>query len=267
VVHNIAALGGGVEVFGVVGVDPDAERLLYELHALGVGQGHLLAVAERPTAVKTRVIAQHQQVVRFDREQRGPLPDPVTRALLDGLLGALPGLGAVIVSDYGKGVVGPELMAELVAACRGAGVPVLVDPKPINAAFYRGVSVLTPNTKETEALVGFPVKSDADAVRAGEALLARFDGEAMLVTRGERGMTLVERDCEAVHIGTRAQDVFDVTGAGDTTIAVLALALAAGCSYPEAAHLANAAAGLVVGKLGTAVVAVEELVAAVGEVL
>ncbi|MDF1555584.1 MAG: D-glycero-beta-D-manno-heptose-7-phosphate kinase [Deferrisomatales bacterium] len=264
VVHNIVALGGGVEVFGVVGADAGAGRLRQELETLGAGQGGLLEVAERPTAVKTRVIAQHQQVVRFDREWRGPLPQDVTRNLLDRLLGGLGALGAVIVSDYGKGVVGPELMTALVEGCRAAGIPLAVDPKPVNAGLYRGVSVMTPNTKETEALVGFSVRTDADAARAGAALLERFAGDAMLVTRGERGMTLVERDREAVHIGTRARDVFDVTGAGDTTIAALALARAAGCSYRDAACLANAAAGLVVAKLGTAVVGLEELGASVG---
>ena len=267
VVHNLAALGSEVEIFGVVGADADAERLRQELDALGAGRGGLLEVALRPTAMKTRVIAQHQQVVRFDREQRGPLSDAVVRALLDRLLGRLQTLGAVIVSDYGKGVVGKKLMGELTAECRSAKVPLAVDPKPVNATFYHGVSVMTPNTKETETLVGFPVRTDAEAAHAGGVLLDRFAGEAMLVTRGERGMTLVERDGESVHIGTRARDVFDVTGAGDTTIAVLALARAAGCSYREAASLANVAAGLVVAKLGTAVVGLQELGAAVGVLL
>jgi D-beta-D-heptose 7-phosphate kinase/D-beta-D-heptose 1-phosphate adenosyltransferase len=264
VVHNIAALGCGVEVFGVVGADASAERLREKLDGLGAGQGGLLEVADRPTAIKTRVIAQHQQVVRFDRESRHPLDSELARQLLDRFGDRVRGLDAVIVSDYGKGVVGPGLMAGLVEACRKAGIALAVDPKPVNAALYRGVGVMTPNAKETEALVGFPVASDDEAVRAGEALLERFAGEAMLVTRGERGMTLVERGREAVHIGTQARDVFDVTGAGDTTISVLMLARSAGCSFREAACLANAAAGLVVGKLGTAVVSLRELGAAVG---
>ncbi len=267
VVHNLTTLGASVELFGVVGVDDSATRLRNELDLLGVGQQGLLAVTDRPTAIKTRVIAQHQQVVRFDRESRSLLGSDLSRKLLTQVTARMADLHAVIVSDYGKGGGGPELMAGLVATCRAAGIPLAVDPKPVNAALYQGVSVMTPNTKETEAMIGFPVRTDAEAVRAGEALLERFAGEAMLVTRGERGMTLVERDREAVHIGTRARDVFDVTGAGDTTISVLVLARAAGCSYRDAACLANAAAGLVVAKLGTAVVELPELAAAVGVTL
>ena len=259
VVQNLTALGSGVEISGVVGADSSAARLREELAAVGVDAAGLVELAGRPTAIKTRVIAQHQQVVRFDREQRGPLPEACVRQLLDRVLAGLGATDGVIVSDYGKGVIGAGLMAELVPACRERRIPLAVDPKPLNAELYRGASVMTPNTKETEAITGLPVRTDEDAERAGALLLDRYAGDAALVTRGEKGVTLVQRDDAPVHIGTRARDVYDVTGAGDTTISVLTLALAAGCTYPEAASLANIAAGVVVAKLGTAALSVAEL--------
>lgn len=262
VVHNLRALGADVELFGVVGQDALAGQIRDELGRLGVAAGGVLEAPDRPTAVKTRVIAQHQQVVRFDRERRGPLPAEVLGALRETLVARLARLDAVIVSDYGKGVVSPGLMGPLVTGARRAGVLLAVDPKPGNAGQYRGVTVLTPNTKETEAMTGVPARSDEEAVEAGRRLLAELDAQAILVTRGDRGMTLVEVSGRVAHIPTRARDVFDVTGAGDTAISVLALAWAAGAPPFEAACLANLAAGIVVGKLGTAVATMDELRAA-----
>lgn len=259
VVRNLRALGAQVELYGAVGRDPAAERIRAELGGLGLGDEGLVVVEERPTAVKTRVIAQHQQVVRFDREARGPLAPQATQHLLDRLGARLGSLDAVIVSDYGKGVVCPGLMGPLIASARAAGVLMAVDPKPVNARQYRGVSVVTPNTKETEAMAAAPARSDGEAVAAGRALLDDLATEAILVTRGDRGMTLVERSGDVTHIPTRARDVFDVTGAGDTAISALTLAWAAGADPKQAAAIANLAAGIVVGKLGTAVVSLEEL--------
>jgi len=259
VVHNLRALGAEVELFGVVGRDALAEQLRGELQRLGVACAGLLEVDDRPTAVKTRVIAQHQQVVRFDRERRGALTPEATRALLVCLEERLSHLDAVVVSDYGKGVISASFMVPLVAAARAAGVLVSVDPKPVNTRHYRGVTVVTPNTKETESMAGTPARTDEEAVAAGRRLLGELDAQAILVTRGDRGMTLVERSGDVTHIPTRARDVFDVTGAGDTAISVLSLAWAAGADAKQAACLANLAAGVVVGKLGTAVVSPEEL--------
>lgn len=265
VVHNLRALGAEVTLLGVVGADSMAERIREELGALGLGSGGLVTVGDRPTALKTRVIAQHQQVVRFDREKRGPLPPAALADLVSRLEGALRESEAIIVSDYGKGVVTRPLMESLLAGARERGLAVAVDPKPVNADCYRGVDLITPNIKETEAMTGQEARGDEQAALAGRALLDRLGAGAILVTRGDRGMTLVERAGYAVHIPARARDVFDVTGAGDTTISVLALARAAGAELREAACLANLAAGLVVGKLGTAVVATEELQRAVKE--
>jgi D-beta-D-heptose 7-phosphate kinase/D-beta-D-heptose 1-phosphate adenosyltransferase len=265
VLHNLRALGAEVELFGVVGADALAERIREELRGLELGWDGLLAVQDRPTAVKTRVIAQHQQVVRFDRERRGALAPSDLGALLRRIEGRMASLDAVVISDYGKGVVSGELLTPLVASCRAAGVLISVDPKPVNTRAYRGVDVLTPNTKETEAMAGHPARSDEEAVAAGRALLGALQTQAILVTRGDRGMTLVESSGEISHIPTRARDVFDVTGAGDTAIAVLTLAWAAGASPGEAACLANVAAGIVVGKLGTAVATGEELRLALAE--
>ena len=265
VVRNLHHLGARVALVGVVGGDENAEEIRTQLGEMGVGSEGLIELADRPTAIKTRVIAQHQQVVRFDRELRAALPTGVHERMLDQLRGALPDAGAVIVSDYGKGIVTARFMESLVAAASAHGVLVAVDPKPVNAPFYRGVGVMTPNVKETESMMGLPARSDAEAESAGTELLRRHGCEAVLVTRGESGMTLVERDGGTCHIPTVARDVFDVTGAGDTTISVLALARAAGCSYLDAACLANVAAGIAVGKLGTTAVTAEELGHAVGD--
>lgn len=259
VVRNLRALGAQVELYGAVGQDPAAERVRQELSAVGVGDGGLVVARERPTAVKTRVIAQHQQVVRFDREARGALPAEVVGRVLGCLEARMGFLDGIIVSDYGKGVVCPGLMEPLVASARAAGVLLAVDPKPMHVRQYRGVTLVTPNTKEAEAMAGGPARSDEEAAAVGRALLHDLGTAAILVTRGDRGMTLVERSGDVTHIPTRARDVFDVTGAGDTAISVLSLAWAAGADAKESACLANLAAGIVVGKLGTAVVSLEEL--------
>ncbi len=259
VVRNLRALSAQVDLYGAVGADGAAERIRAELRELGLGVEGLVEVAGRPTAIKTRVIAQHQQVVRFDRERRGDLPCEARLRLQAVLAERLGDTHAVVVSDYGKGVVGSALMAAILGLTRPRGVLVAVDPKPGNAACYDGVDVITPNVKETEAMTGLPARSDAEAEAAGRALLERHGARSILVTRGERGMTLVTRGEPVVHIPTWARDVFDVTGAGDTAISVLTLAWAAGAAPAEAAALANLAAGIVVGKLGTAVVGPEEL--------
>ncbi len=263
VVHNLRALGADAGLVGVVGDDAEAGWLRARLGELGVDPDGLVVATDRPTAVKTRVIAQHQQVVRFDRERRGPLGPGSARRLAAVLGAALAAADAVIVSDYGKGVVDAALMDGLVPACRGRKVFVAVDPKPSNRSCYRGADLITPNARETEAMAGAPVGTDQEAVAAGEALRDALSVGSVLVTRGERGMTLVAGEGPAVHIPARARDVYDVTGAGDTTIAVLTAARAAGASLAAAACLANLAAGIVVGKLGTAVTTRDELAAAV----
>jgi D-beta-D-heptose 7-phosphate kinase/D-beta-D-heptose 1-phosphate adenosyltransferase len=268
VVRNLRSLGADALLVGVVGADGPARTLHRLLEKDGASSEGLVEVHGRQTAVKTRIIAQKQQVVRFDRESKGALPGETAGRLGDAVARALKGAHAVIVSDYGKGVVSAELMAQLAAHTTEAGIPLAVDPKPQNRALYHGVGIITPNVKETEAMCALSVSTDAEAEAAGFALLRKLDTRAILVTRGEKGMTLVERGKKkAVHIPTRARDVFDVTGAGDTAISVLTLAWAAGADLATAAMLANCAGGVVVGKLGTAVVSPEELRKAAADLL
>ncbi|NOY45247.1 MAG: D-glycero-beta-D-manno-heptose-7-phosphate kinase [Deltaproteobacteria bacterium] len=263
VAHNLKALGAEVDLLGVVGADSMAAELTAELEARRISPELLVTSPDRPTAVKTRVIARHQQVVRFDRERRGPLPGAVREAFWQRVDQRAGGWDGVIVSDYGKGVVDRGLVERLVGWAAQTGAWVSVDPKPVNVEAYRGANAVTPNTKETEAMAGMPAREDAEAEAAGRALLDRLGLSAVVLTRGERGMTVVEPD-RMTHLPTRARDVFDVTGAGDTAIAVFALAKAAGAGVVESAALANVAAGIVVGKLGTATVTRGELEDALG---
>ncbi len=266
VVRNVKALKADALLIGVVGHDGPAgtiRRLLAEEKASEAG---LVECSGRKTAVKTRVIAQKQQIVRFDRESRGKMNHDTEARLADALTAHLKGAHGVIVSDYGKGVVTADLMAHLCAHATELKIPVAVDPKPLNNVCYSGVGVVTPNRKECEQMTGLPAGTDREAAKAARALLDRLDARAVLLTRGERGMTLVERgEKKAVHIPTRAKDVYDVTGAGDTAISVFTLAWAAGASLIEAAQLANLAGGVVVGKHGTATASPAELKGAARE--
>ncbi len=255
---NVAALGGGARVVGPTGSDEAADRLAQLLEAAGVGQRfHRLPGAD--TITKLRVISRHQQLIRLDFERGFPGFDrSAMLALLDP---ELADASVLVLSDYAKGAL-PD-PGGLIDAARRAGRPVLVDPKGTDYHRYRGATLLTPNLAEFEAVVG-PCADADEIARRGAELAAELGLEAMLVTRGEAGMTLAPRTGDAVHLPTRAREVFDVTGAGDTVIATLAAALGAGVSLADAAALANVAAGVVVGKLGTATVSPAELEAALG---
>ena len=263
VAANVCALGGTAVLAGVVGSDPAAERVRESLGAAGVQAALVPSGGGRPTTVKTRIVAHHQQVVRADREQS----DDIDAALEDGLVGrlrgALPSCGALIVSDYQKGVITPRLMKAVVSLARRRGIPVLVDPKVRHFALYRGVALVTPNQLETEQATGIRIRGEDDLLAAGARILRKLRCGAALVTRGEQGMSLFEGGSRPLHIPTAAREVFDVTGAGDTVIATVALALCGGARLAEAAMLANYAAGVVVGKVGTATAAPDELMAAV----
>ncbi len=263
VVRNLRALGAQVTLVGVLGDDSGAKRIRELLNEVETSQDGLVVDTTRPTAVKTRVFAQHQQVVRFDREGKGALDGAATAKLVANATAAVAGASAVIISDYAKGVVCPEVL-DCVRPLAAKGLPVTVDPKPANAGMYKGLGVITPNAKETLEMSGVFPGEDEDAVRAGSLLVKKLELSSILVTRGERGMTLVDAEGDAEHIPTRAKDVFDVTGAGDTAISVFTLAWASGATLLEAAALANLASGIVVGKLGTAVVDVDELEKALG---
>ncbi|HTU03329.1 MAG TPA: D-glycero-beta-D-manno-heptose-7-phosphate kinase [Candidatus Sulfotelmatobacter sp.] len=259
---NIAGLGGQVRLLGVVGNDPPAERLVRELERAGVKGDDLLVDGSRPTTVKSRVVAGSQHVVRFDRESDEPLAAETRRRLLLRIREALPHADVLLISDYAKGVVSRALVAPTLALAKRQGTPVAVDPKVQHLGLFRGVTVVTPNHHEAAAGARILVRTEADLLRAGQVLVRRLEVDAVLITRGEHGMSLFQSAKPAVHIPACAREVYDVTGAGDTVMSALALALAAGASMVEAATLANVAAGIVVGKRGTATVERAELLSA-----
>ncbi len=270
---NLLALGARASVVGVIGQDHAGERLRDEvarvgaLHRDDAGARHdpdaLVVDAERPTTIKTRIIAHNQLVVRADREQRAPIEGATAEQLINALLAALDGADALIVSDYDKGAVTPRVLAEVLARAARAGVQVLVDPKMRNFAHYRPATLITPNHHEALRLTNTEDDTDAGMAEAARLIRARLNCASVLITRGERGMMLVEGDGEPVYVPTAAREVYDVTGAGDTVIATLAATLAAGASLTEAAALANHAAGVVVGKVGTATADADELIASI----
>jgi len=262
VARNIRSLGATVEVCGAVGEDAEGDWLRAELTRCGVGVAGIVADPGRPTILKSRVVAHHQQVVRFDREAPGAHPAAVQQRLAAAVAAAWGRADAVVVSDYGKGVVGRPLMERVrFLVRRGRRVPVVVDPKSPRFEIYRGATVVTPNLAEALAAAGAAAGPAGDVERAGAALARRARGAAVLVTRGEHGMSLFEPGRAPVHIPTVAREVFDVTGAGDTVVSVLALALARGATLAAAARLANLAAGIVVGEFGTVTVTREQLLA------
>jgi len=257
VVRNVVALGGACAFCGVVGDDATARRVADALAALGVDTKGLVPVPDRPTTRKTRVIARSQQVVRFDRETQEPLPASAGRRLVAAAGVALGGADGVILEDYGKGALTPGVIGSVMRRFRAAGVPVAVDPKS-SLRPYRGAALLKPNLKEAESLSGIRIRDRRDLARAADKLRRGIGGGTVAITRGSEGISLFEGDT-ALHVPTAPREVFDVQGAGDTTIATLWLALRAGATLHEAAVLANAAAGVVVGQIGTATATPKEL--------
>ena len=262
VVANLVALGARAALVGVVGHDRAREQLAAKLDELGAEQAAaaLVADAERPTTIKTRIIAHNQLVVRADRERRTPVAAGVEDELLAALTTALAGAHALVISDYDKGAVTSRVLAAILPTAEAAGIPVLVDPKPRNFDAYRPATLVTPNHHEALRLTNSEDDTDEGMTRAGRELRARVGCRAVLITRGERGMMLLEGDAAPVFVETVAREVYDVTGAGDTVIATLAAALSAGAALTEAAVLANHAAGIVVAKLGTATASADELI-------
>jgi len=259
VVANIRALGGQADLIGVVGADAMAERLIHEVEQLGIKSNGMVVDRSRKTTIKTRVVAGGQHVVRFDRECAEELTDEVRGKIAAVVRERLPSSDALVISDYGKGVITRQLLQEVLPPARARGVVIVVDPKINHFDLYREVTVLTPNHREAAAAWGRPIRSEADVIAAGRHLLEALGAQAVLITRGEKGMSLFEATGRVTHIPAVGIEVFDVTGAGDTVVATLALALASQASMVEAAQIANHAAGIVVGKRGTATVSVAEL--------
>jgi len=260
VAANIRSLTGIPVPLGVLGDDFEGKRLREEFRMLGSPTSGLVVDKNRPTCVKTRIIAHHQQVCRTDREDRSLVCRAIETRVLERFKAALRSADAVIVSDYAKGLISRQLLREILPLARSAGKTICVDPKMKDLSFYTPATVITPNTIEAERASGITVNNTRDLVRAGKLILGQSRIEHLLVTRGEGGMALFENNFKVTHIPTVAREVFDVTGAGDTVISTLTLGLVSGLSVLAAAVLSNIAAGVVVGKLGTASVTPDELV-------
>jgi D-glycero-beta-D-manno-heptose-7-phosphate kinase len=266
VVMNIRALGGNPLPFGLVGNDIGGHRVKSSLQKdSGVSAQYVFVDSSRPTTVKTRIIAQQQQLLRIDLESKAAMRRELKARMVAAVRSQVSRLGALVVSDYGKGVVNRVIFDELLNTCLESDVPVILDPKAFDLMGVGPVTVITPNKREAEKFSGCRVDDDSSAEVAAATLMERTRAQNILITRGEQGMSLLSARGEVSHIPARAREVYDVTGAGDTVVAVLALALAGRAEVAEAAHLSNIAAGLVVGKMGTATVTVQELESAIDE--
>lgn len=262
VLANLVSLGARACVVGVVGSDRAAERLRAELKEAGADGDTLVVDESRPTTTKTRIVAHSQLVVRADRELRSPVDEGTETRIIQVLKQALTEAHAFLVSDYDKGAVTPRVLGEILPFAYARKIPVLIDPKIRNFDSYRPATLVTPNHHEALRLTNTEDHSDEGLKRAAHLIRGRLDCDSVLITRGERGMMLLETHHDPVYVETAAREVYDVTGAGDTVLATLAAALSAGASMLEAAVLANHAAGIVVGKVGTATASAEEIVQA-----
>jgi len=273
VANNLRGLGAKVSLAGVTGADDYRQIMLRELRVKGIDTSAVIMENGRKTTLKTRIFARHQQVVRVDWEDVGPIRKQIQKRLEDYIIGNLKKFDAVVIEDYGKGVFNNGFLNKVISHARLLNKVITVDPKEENFESYWGVTAITPNRKEAQNAIrylkmkdtrnAFKVYNDAliteeDIKKAGAAILKHLELESLLITLGEQGMWLFEKDGD-IHIPTVAQEVFDVSGAGDTVIAAFTLGLCAGAKKIEAAHIANFAAGLVVGKVGTAVITSAEL--------
>ncbi|PYP83588.1 MAG: D-glycero-beta-D-manno-heptose-7-phosphate kinase [Blastocatellia bacterium AA13] len=263
VAANLVSLGATAIPVGIVGDDSNADKLRGAFAAIGIDSSSLAMDDSRPTTLKTRIVAHNQQVVRADHESRAPVSSEVEARVLKFFLRELASADAVAVSDYGKGLLTASLLRSTLTAARTRGIPVCLDPKSRDFTHYQPVTVITPNTHEAVEAAGVNVDGASAVVDAGAKILESVDCGAVLITRGEEGMTLFKRDGSVTHVPTSAREVYDVTGAGDTVIATLTAGLASGAEIAESAVLANHAASVVVSKLGTATLTAEELLASI----
>jgi rfaE bifunctional protein kinase chain/domain len=265
VASNVRSLGGDVDLVGVVGRDQAGERLAQELEARTIGAGGLVCDGDRRTTTKLRIVTdRNQQVARIDYETDDEVTGPTEASIIAHVRRAAARARVIVVSDYLKGTISQGVMTAIVEIARGRGIPVLVDPKIPHIDYYAGTTLVTPNHHEAEVATHMRVRSDQDAARAARVFRERAGCTAVLITRGEHGMCLLDGEQEA-HFPAVAREVADVTGAGDTVIATLALTLGAGAPTTQAAWLANHAAGVVVAKFGPATVSPEELLAAIAK--
>jgi D-beta-D-heptose 7-phosphate kinase/D-beta-D-heptose 1-phosphate adenosyltransferase len=265
VAANLRALGAQPVLVGVVGEDDDGVRLMEALGARGVATRGIVRDPSRPTTVKTRIVAHAQQVVRADREVRTDLDGPALEGVLERIETEAAGCEGMVVSDYGKGVITLRTLERGLETARRHRLRVSVDPKEGHIDAYRGVSILTPNQHEAGYVQGRRIIDEASLMDVGWGLQKRLGAEAVLVTRGPEGMSLFEKGGRYTHLPTVARDVYDVTGAGDTVVSVVAVALAAGADYPTASFIANHAAGIVIREVGTATCTPAELLASLAD--
>ena len=259
VANNLRSLGANVRLVGVIGNDERGAVLKGELEQKGIDISGILADDSRPTILKTRVVAQHQQVVRIDKESTDGLDLRLIKKITGYIKDVIDDIDALIIEDYGKGVITPALLASIVPFAKRKNKIISVDPKEEHFKYYKGISVITPNNHEAAKAVGFEIKDNDSLKKAGAALLKKLGCKIALITLGENGMAVFQKNRPMKHIQTVAQEVFDVSGAGDTVIASYTLSLVAGAGPIESAYIANYAAGIVVGKVGIAVVTPDEL--------
>jgi rfaE bifunctional protein kinase chain/domain len=260
VAANIASLGGNVELIGVVGVDIQASKLLDLFSQTPRISPHLFSCQDRPTTTKTRIIAHSQQMLRTDREERHPISQETEDDILTCVQSHVDTIHACVLSDYAKGVLTENLLHSIISLCKQASIPVIVDPKGHHYSRYRGATVVTPNTIEANLAAG-NYEGDMAIEQVADRLQSEIGDGTLLITRGDQGMALFRQNALPIHIPAQARTVYDVTGAGDTVVAVLALLLSVGMDIEAAARMANYAAGIVVGKVGTACIGLEELLA------
>ncbi len=259
VISNIASLGGKAVLCGVIGDDDTGKETVARVRDLGFVTEGMLVDPDRPTSIKTRIVAHNQQVVRFDRESRKEIRPERADRLLEFVKKVRGGVNAVIVSDYGKGVVSGTLIRGVRRLLQNSDALLAVDPKTGNFEYYHGVDVITPNHHEAGSFCRIEISDEVSLVQAGRQMLRELQCRSVLITQGKNGMTLFEKDGEISHIPTVARKVFDVTGAGDTVVSTLCLGLASGMDLKSAAIVSNIAAGIVVGEVGTSTVRAEEL--------
>jgi len=259
VLNNIDALGGKAFICGVVGEDDYGAYLKERIRELGISTEGIIVDTTRPTSIKTRIIARNQQVVRFDRERKATIESSVIQKLVKIIKNNINKMDAVIISDYGKGVISSHLIKAIEKLVSKTEVIITVDPKTENFQYYRGVDIITPNHHEAGTFCGFDVTDEDSLIRAGEYILEKLKCKSVLITQGKDGMTLFDAGTDPCHIPTVAQKVFDVSGAGDTVISTLSLGLSSGMSKESAAVVSNFAAGIAVGEVGTSTVTIKAL--------
>jgi D-beta-D-heptose 7-phosphate kinase/D-beta-D-heptose 1-phosphate adenosyltransferase len=259
VAANIAGLSGRPSLVGLIGDDEGGRELPTVLDELGVSTDHLITFENRPTTVKTRIVAHSQHVVRLDKEDAGPISEENEEAITQRVLNLLPSVDVVVISDYAKGMLTPAILSVVISEARKSEIPVLVDPKGVDYVRYDGATLITPNRAEAIHASGVDGNDPRAVELAGERLLDLIDISACLITQGEEGMTLFLRGDAPFHLTAMAREVYDVTGAGDTVIAALGLAVSAGADLLTAASIANLAAGLAVEQVGTTVLSLELL--------